>query len=212
MTRIIISAEMGSDFAFDGWEDGILENNNLALLGNNRLKEYRGSVNSSLYQVISHVEKWGCYSFDSVMYDIGYNPEGKAKRCELYKLFNKQEDDLDKVAHIMEFLTGHIWLTQTIRGCCQSEWQEVVFDSSVYSQSAIDDLEACYFGEVYEIGIIEDDTKEVDFSNVDYWDYVSCYHDDKNAICEKLWLIPEETEIFKEEQKQVIVHSFSKVV
>lgn len=44
-------------------------------------------------------------------------------------------------------MTGHEWDYTTIRGSCQGEWQDVYFDTTQWSQEAINELEIEYFNE-----------------------------------------------------------------
>lgn len=47
----------------------------------------------------------------------------------------------------LELMTGHKWDTRTIRGSSQGNWQDVYYDTTLWSQKALDALEIEYFNE-----------------------------------------------------------------
>lgn len=62
------------------------------------------------------------------------------------------EDELDELDMIPERLaaaltrhTGHPWSSGTLRGCCQSDWQHVIYRADFWSADSIRALEIEYF-------------------------------------------------------------------
>lgn len=221
MTKIIMLENLGCDFAFDRWAEmnKFDENPAFALLGNNRLIECKGKQSSQLYQVIFHIEKWGCYSFETVMEDIQFTPTTYKTRTALFNLFNSNyngyksfsrsgKSDCELAAEIMSFITGETWNETTITGSSQSDWQGLVYNVSVLDNIDIEMLQAAYFGECYEVGIIENDNTDVDISNVDYWDYVPYLKTEKSEICFVLGLEPEKTTIYKQEEVSTVTYKY----
>ena len=215
MTKIIISE--ASYFDFELAFDTFLEDVKQGYLGIGGNKDYNSHFSGLLEKVKKAVDTWGCYDFVDVMDDIDFAPA--ANRVKLYKLFDRPtcnrrwsyyNDDI-KVADIMTFLTGDKWEEATIKGSSQCEWQTVIYNTRYCSDDYISELEGVYFGSIVSLGIIEADEKEVNSSSVDYWDYISYYHDDKKSICEKLGLDPDTVTLYREEEVRSISYSYSEV-
>lgn len=58
----------------------------------------------------------------------------------------------------MKLLTGHEWNMRTIRGSCQHEWQECYYDTTMWTDEAIEEIEIEYFNEGAEWCIHDEDT------------------------------------------------------
>lgn len=69
------------------------------------------------------------------------------------------EDDAQCAA--MELLTGHKWDCSIIRGCCQSDWQGVFYDTTLYDRKGLAWFEAEYFNTGTE-WLIHDEKEEPD--------------------------------------------------
>lgn len=215
MTKIIISEASYYDFelAFDSFLEDVKE----GYLGIGGNSDYNNHFSGLLEKVKKAVNTWGCYSFESVMSDLDFVPV--ANRAKLYKLFDRPtcnnrwsyyNDDM-KVADIMTFLTGDRWEETTIKGSCQGEWQTVIYNTRYCSDSYISELEDVYFSAIVSLGIIEDDNAPVDSSSVDFWSYISYYHDDKKSICEKFGFDPDNVTLYREEEVHTTSYSYSEV-
>lgn len=215
MTKIIICESSYSDFdlAFEPF----LEDVNQGYLGIGGNRDYNTHFSGLLEKVRKAVETWVCYDFVDVMDDIDFVPA--ANRVQLYKLFDRPtcnnrwsyyNDDM-KVADIMSFLTGDKWEETTIKGSLQGEWQTVIYNTRYCSDAYISELEDVYFGSIVSLGVIEDDSLEVDTYNVEYWDYISYYHDDKESICKKLGFDPDTVTLYREEEVKSISYTYSEV-
>lgn len=219
MTKIIVSDPFVSDYdiAFDPFKEDA-ENCYFAIYGNNRMKEFYYGI---IEKVVKAVDSWGAYSFETVLDDIGYTP--KADRVKLYKLFNRHYCarcgsayfEEDKITDILSYITGDKWENTTIRGSSQSEWQTVIYNTRYVgnenSSDYLTELACAYFGEVYSLGIIEDDTQMPDIENVDYWDFIPCHLADHASICSRLGFAPDETKIYKSEEHQTTTYTYSEV-
>jgi hypothetical protein len=60
---------------------------------------------------------------------------------------------------MLNALTGGNWIQTTIRGCCQSDWQDIIYDSEKYTRDDIQRLEIEYFNTGSE-WIIHDENTE----------------------------------------------------
>lgn len=215
MTKIIICEASYSDFDFAF--DPFLEDVKQGYLGIGGNRDYDTHFSGLLEKVRKAVDTWGCYDFVDVMNDLDFVPA--ANRVQLYKLFDRPtcsrcwsyyNDDM-KVADIMSFLTGDKWEETTINGSCQGEWQTVIYNTRYCSDAYISELEDVYFGSIVSLGVIEDDSLEVDTYNVEYWDYISYYHDDKESICKKLGLDPENVTLYQKKVIKSISYTYSEV-
>lgn len=48
-------------------------------------------------------------------------------------------------ARAMTLVTGHKWYTSSISGCCQCDWQNIIYDSEYWDDEALEEFEAEYF-------------------------------------------------------------------
>jgi hypothetical protein len=63
------------------------------------------------------------------------------------------------IIEMLNALTGGNWIQTTIRGCCQSDWQDIIYDSEKYTRDDIQQLEIEYFNTGSE-WIIHDENTE----------------------------------------------------
>lgn len=53
--------------------------------------------------------------------------------------------DGDYICDMLSAITGETWKAGTIRGCCQSDWQNVLFPANAWSPDALEVFETEYF-------------------------------------------------------------------
>ena len=215
MTKILLctSNSIDWDIAFEPFLED-MKQGNIALMGN---REYNSHIFGIIETVCDAVDHFGCYDFVDIIDDLGYTP--KADRTELYKLFNRPTcsrcssyySDTMRIADILTFITGDKWETTTIHGSCQGDYQDVIYNTRLYSKEYISELKDIYFGAFYSVGVIEDDTADADPVNVDYWDYISYYHDSKKEIADRLGLDVDTLEVFKEEEHHITTYSYTAI-
>lgn len=65
----------------------------------------------------------------------------------------------DYIVDMLEIVTGKEWRKRTIRGCCQSEWQEIIYPVNEWTKESIEAFEIEYFntGSEWEIHDNEND-------------------------------------------------------
>jgi hypothetical protein len=51
----------------------------------------------------------------------------------------------DYIIDMLELITGKEWRKRTIRGCCQSDWQEIIYPWKEWTNEAISEFETMYF-------------------------------------------------------------------
>ena len=102
----------------------------------------------------------------------------RAERLELAKLAAQFEwcnssDENDILCAVLQLITGHEWENGTIRGCCQGDWQEIIYPAE-YGREWLAAFEAEYFntgtewtvdpdGEAYSVyvtGWSDDDARQ----------------------------------------------------
>lgn len=71
------------------------------------------------------------------------------ERLKMVKLANeycfaKSYEENDILCEVLELITGKAWDNSTIRGCCQGEWQKIIFPAE-YGREWLNDFEAEYF-------------------------------------------------------------------
>lgn len=64
-----------------------------------------------------------------------------------WKALFENEEYSEEESHLkaLEIFTGHEWDTRIIRGCCQSDWQEVWYDTEQWTPEQLTTLETEYF-------------------------------------------------------------------
>lgn len=106
-------------------------------------------------------------------------------RTAFYKALSSPLPVEYNVCSVLSLAKGGCWKWKTIRGCCQSDWQIIYYDSAKVSDDCIDYIEAVYFGTGIELGIIENvedfDIDSFDSSDIDYYDYTDKYRNDDIA-------------------------------
>lgn len=83
----------------------------------------------------------------------------RAERLELVKLAAQYEwasSDDDILCRVLEIITGRAWENTTIRGCCQGDWQDIIYPAE-YGREWLEAFEAEYFNTGTEWRINEGD-------------------------------------------------------
>lgn len=73
----------------------------------------------------------------------------RSERLKLIRLaqdygFAKSYEENDILCKVLELITGKTWDNGTIRGCCQGDWQEIIFPAE-YGREWLEHFEAEYF-------------------------------------------------------------------
>lgn len=90
------------------------------------------------------------YTLQELLTEYGFTrPDGKPwttkQRHEWRLLMEREELDEDGIIKALQLLTGKAWKAFTIRGCCQSDWQNGFCPVSEWSREALEAFEAEYF-------------------------------------------------------------------
>lgn len=149
------------------------------------------------------------YEVESFMYEAGVKIAGN--RTQFYKALTSCRDDSENVCNVLNLIFGGNWKYITIRGCCQGDWADFIYNAAVISDEEVEYIESVYFNTGYELGIIEDadgvDLEDIDKSNVDYWDYTDKFRNDD--IAKHLGFNPADCVFMEEHSSMVRVSSFS---
>lgn len=78
-----------------------------------------------------------------------------AQYCEA-----RSADENDILCDALELMTGKPWNNSTLRGCCQGDWQEIIYPAE-YGRDWLEEFEAEYFNTGTE-WIIHDEATEPD--------------------------------------------------
>lgn len=89
-------------------------------------------------------------------------------------IITEWDQDDDQVCDALELITGNAYVSTTIRGCCQSDWQDAFFPAS-WGRGSIEELEAEYFNTGSEWAVCETDDDIQDVSDLDDQDLVYMY-------------------------------------
>ena len=85
----------------------------------------------------------------------------RAERLQLAKLAAQYEwassdAENDILCDVLELITGKEWAAGTIRGCCQGDWQEIIYPAA-YGRTWLEEFETEYFNTGDEWRINEGD-------------------------------------------------------
>jgi hypothetical protein len=75
-----------------------------------------------------------------------YSRPERLKMVELANdyCFAKSYEENDILCKVLELITGKAWDNSTIKGCCQGDWQEIIFPAE-YGREWLDNFETEYF-------------------------------------------------------------------
>ena len=132
-------------------------------------------------------------------------------RTQFYKALTSCRDDSENACNVLNLIFGGNWKYKIIRGCCQGDWADFIYNAAVISDEEVEYIESVYFNTGYELGIIEDadgvDLEAVDISSVDYWDYTDKFRNDD--IAKHLGFNAADCVFMEEHSSMVRVSSFS---
>jgi hypothetical protein len=141
-------------YAFDEWPE------NVYVFGNNRLNEHADElrdIGRDLERIAETFEdiQHGYLPNENLHAVLWYHlPRGdgrgysRAERLELVKLardyceYGSDEDGI--LCRVLELITGREWENTTIRGCCQGDWQDIIYPAE-YGREWLEAFEAEYF-------------------------------------------------------------------
>jgi hypothetical protein len=134
---------------------------NVFVFGNRDFNQHADTLNDLKTALENIVEV-----FDDMQYGEGWtNDLAHAIQCELpeeyrreysrperLKLvrlaqdygFAKSYEENDILCKVLELITGETWDNSTIRGCCQGDWQEIIFPAK-YGREWLEHFETEYF-------------------------------------------------------------------
>ena len=153
---------------------------NINVFGNSRYNSHTSEVFDLVYNALVSgdlLDEWerikdngnGWYnSWKEALGDM-LQPEGRGAYTReerkktipdiLYKYYgaSKREEN-SIICELMDIVTGKKWDYTVIRGCCQGEWQEVIYLADEWSRKALDAFETEYFNTGSEWIVHEEDT------------------------------------------------------
>ena len=92
------------------------------------------------------------YTLQEVLTDYGFTrsdgkPWSTQQRHKWGVLMETERgtSDEDTILAALELLTGHAWQSGTIRGCCQGEWRDVLYQADKWPKERLEAFEVEYF-------------------------------------------------------------------
>lgn len=86
---------------------------------------------------------------------------------------NSSDDENEILCDVLELITGRAWEYSTLRGCCQGDWQEIIYPAE-YGREWLRNFETEYFNTGAEWRISENDPESDD----NYYIYTHAWRDD----------------------------------
>lgn len=112
----------------------------------------------------------GGYSFKEILFNYLPRDDGReytrAERLKMVQLVNNycdcsSSDENEILCDVLELITGNKYDYATIRGCCQGDWQEIIYPAG-YGREWLDAFECEYFNTGAEWRISENDPENDD--------------------------------------------------
>ena len=123
----------------------------------------------------------------------------RAERLQLAKLAAQYEwassdAENDILCAVLELITGRAWDYSTLRGCCQGDWQEIIYPAE-YGRAWLEEFEAEYFNTGDEWRINEGDPDSGD----NYYFYSHGWNDEliRQEIADAAGVDPGDVVLFK---------------
>ena len=157
---------------------------NVAVLGNRRMNEYIPERCEKALEVLRTGSFWG--DIDNaeraeytdaadVLGDWLPRENGAAYNADECRAFAERflrgdlDDDVDALAALMSLLNGKPWKSRTIRGTCQSDWNEIAYPVDEWPDEALNAFECEYWntGDEWEAFEIDaDELEKIDLEDV----------------------------------------------
>ena len=147
------------------------------------------------------------YTLAEILKDYGFSrPDGKPwnnKQKHLFRLLMENEhytsENEEIFLPLLRLLTGYKWETHTIRGCCQSDYADVITRADVFTREQLEAFETQYFNTGTERIIHdENDAPETPDDITGYSVYCVSWSDDeiKKEIADAAGCAPEDLVLY----------------
>jgi hypothetical protein len=158
---------------------------NVFVFGNRWLTDHAGrleDIKQALEDVYDVCNGWSCYSklSDVLPARDGGREYTRAERLTLarlaknYQEYSYNSDDENALfCDLLELITGQKYDYTTIRGCCQGDWQNIIYPAE-YGRDWLSDFETEYFNTGAEWRISENNPESDDC----YYFYSHSWSDD----------------------------------
>ena len=193
-TKKIVAMQVNPEYQESPLDWDEMFPDNAAVLGNDRMNEHIPKRCEKALEVLRDDSFWG---------DLG-NPEraeytnaadvlGDWLPCENGAAYNADEcrafaerllrgdldDDADALAALMSLVEGKPWKSRTIRGSCQSDWNEISYPADEWPDEALSVFECEYWNTGDEWGVYE-----VDAAALEKIDLEDVTRDELEEACE----------------------------
>lgn len=200
------------------WETYTQSDSGLILTGNGLLSEFIPDKYVPVFewyedaaQEMESLEDGNPANFYNTVPELiqGFFPAGKYRDADSYT-----SDDLEQIraalrlyqsraywegqhfAAMLDALTGHEWRYVELHGCCQSEWQGCYYDSTMWRQEGLWELEAEYFNTGEEWIIHDDDTEPSSPEDITGCSVYITGDDSRAELAEIIGCDPEELKLY----------------
>lgn len=170
-TKKIVAAQVDPEYQKGPLDCDEMFPDNVAVLGNDRMDEHIPKRCEKALEVLRNDSFWDdiddpCHAgyADAAAVFGDWLPRGNgaaynASECRAFAerlLHGDLDDDADALAALMSLVEGKPWEPRTIRGTCQSDWNEIAFPVDEWQDEALRAFECEYWNagdewEVFEI-------------------------------------------------------------
>lgn len=174
------------------WDESLPDN--VAVLGNNRMDEHipercekalAALRNNSFWDDLENPERAGYADAAGVLGDWLPRENGAAYNADECRalaerlLHGDLDDDAAALAALMSLFEGKPWKSRTIRGTCQSDWNEIAYPAGEWPDEALDAFECEYWNTGNEW-----DVYKVDAAALEKIDLEDVTRDELEEACE----------------------------
>lgn len=150
-------------YTFDEWPE------NVFVFGNRHLQQHTGrleDIKQALEDISDVCNGWSCYSklIDVIPARDDGREYTRPERLELARLAknyteysNCSDDENAILCDVLELITGQKYEYTEIRGCCQRDWQNIIYPAE-YGREWLEQFETEYFNTGSEWIIHDDET------------------------------------------------------
>lgn len=183
-TKKIVAVQVDPEYQESPLNCYEMSPDNVAVLGNDRMNEHIPKRCEKALEVLRTGSFWGDIDNTEraeytdaadVLGDWLPRENGAAYNADECRAFTERflrgdlDDDVDALAALMSLLDGKPWKSLTIRGTCQSDWNEIAYPVDEWPDAALSAFECEYWntGDEWEVFEIDaDELEKIDLEDV----------------------------------------------
>ena len=159
-TKKIVAMQVNPEYQESPLDWDVMFPDNVSVLGNDRMNEHIPERCEKALKVLRDDSFWGDIDDPeraeyadaaAVLGDWLPRENGAAHNADECRAFAERllrgdlDDDADALAALMSLVEGKPWKSRTIRGSCQSEWNEIAYPVDEWTEKELEYFESEYW-------------------------------------------------------------------